>query len=46
MYKYHQKFSRLVQVDRRGEWHGYIDSIYKESFANEAEAIKWLEDRS
>jgi len=39
---FHQKGSKLVQVDRFGHWHGYIDCFYKDSFNNEQEAINWL----
>jgi hypothetical protein len=44
--KFHQRTINgcqiLVQVNRLGQWHGYVGQIVKASFANEKDAIGWL----
>ena len=46
MYKYHQVGNKTVQIDRYGNWHGYVGCIYRVSFDSELEAINWLEDKA
>lgn len=41
---YHERGSRLVQINRLGIWHGYIGGNYQETFTTgEAAALQWLE---
>jgi len=46
MKRFHERGNRFIQVDRRGDWHGYIVFVYAGSFCNEGEALQWLVGRT
>ena len=43
--RYIGKVHYLVQVNRFGIWHGYINCMYQDTFDNEDQAKVWLKAR-
>lgn len=45
-HKFYQKGKILIQQNPVGEWHGYIDCLWKEGFNSKNAALEWFEGQN